>query len=324
MADLLRRDGLKVVVTSRKPRRTPRLLDTVRSLVSWRNDLDVAVIMVFSGPAFRMAQVSAGILKAFGVPVVLWLHGGDIPEYIRRHPQRVRRLFQSGRTIVSPSPYLADASATLGFDVRVVPNIVDVDAYDRGERSSVGPRLLWMRTFHELYQPEMAIAVLVALRRSGIDAVLTMAGQDKGELHRVSSLADELGVGAHVRFPGFLDVEAKRREFAGHDIFLNTNRIDNMPVSVLEAAAAGLSIVTTDVGGIKDFLRHEESALLVGPRDVSAMSDCVKRLLGSPELAMKISSGGRSVARACSWRAVGKAWKEILQTTRGDLLSSGT
>jgi glycosyltransferase involved in cell wall biosynthesis len=142
---------------------------------------------------------------------------------------------------------------------------------------------------------------------------LTLAGQDKGLLGETRSLAAAMGLNGAVRFAGFLDAEGKRREFAGHDVFLNTNRVDNAPVSVLEAAACGLPVVSTAVGGIPYLLRNEEEALLVPEGDAAAMAGAVRRLLDRPDLAGRLSAAGRQVAERSAWERVRPAWEDVLR-----------
>src|SRR5262249_20350205 len=156
--------------------------------------------------------------------------------------------------------------------------------YPYQHRQNIRPRLLWMRTFHEIYNPEMAVKVVAGLRQRGINATLTMAGQEKGRLASVQQLVADLGLVDQVRFVGFLDRCGKQREFAAHDLFLNTNHVDNMPVSVLEAAAFGLPIVATAVGGVPYLLKDKETALLIADDNAQAMTEAVIRLIQDSEL----------------------------------------
>jgi glycosyltransferase involved in cell wall biosynthesis len=168
-----------------------------------------------------------------------------------------------------------------------------------------------MRTFHEVYHPELALRVLAELRQSHPEATLTMAGQEKGLGARVEQLTEELGLCDAVRRPGFLGLERKQQEFNRHDIFLNTSRIDNMPVSVLEACAFGLPVVATRVGGIPDLLEHERTGLLVPDGDVGAMAAAVRRLVDEPALARRLSAGGRVLAELSRWEAVRPQWETL-------------
>jgi glycosyltransferase involved in cell wall biosynthesis len=82
---------------------------------------------------------------------------------------------------------------------------------------------------------------------------------------------------------------------------------------VLEAAAFGLPVVSTDVGGIPSLLRDGEEALLVPEGDAEAMAGAVRRLLEEPGLAGRLSAAGREVAERSSWERVRPLWEELLR-----------
>jgi glycosyltransferase involved in cell wall biosynthesis len=178
-----------------------------------------------------------------------------------------------------------------------------------------------MRAFHAGYNPQLALRVVAHLRDTVPGIKLTMAGKDKGLLEQVTKLAEELGLDSIVQFPGFLDMAGKVAAGQAHDIYLNTNRVDNMPVTVLEMAAMGLLIVATNVGGIPDLLSHEETALLVPNGDEEAMVRAVLRLLIEPDLVARLSSNGRQLAQKSSWDNVRPLWEAVFrQVMEGDHL----
>ncbi len=302
MAGLLRADGADVRTTSSRPSAPGRLVDTVWSLLRWKGHVDLLLVSVYSGRSFVLADVTTAVARARGLPYVLVLHGGALPEQFRRHPRWARRVLGSARAVVAPSEYLAVAARRLGVPVEVIPNPLVIDDYPFRHRTVLAPRLLWMRTFHSYYEPELAVRTLAIVRRRFGDATLTMAGADDGRLEPTRALARELGVADAVTFAGFLDPGGKARQFAAHDVFLNTNQIDNTPVSVLEAGAYGLPIVATAVGGIPYLLRDRESALLVPRSDAEAMAAAVTELLDDADLSSRLSAG-----RASPGRAVGLA-----------------
>jgi glycosyltransferase involved in cell wall biosynthesis len=170
-----------------------------------------------------------------------------------------------------------------------------------------------MRSFHPIWNPDMAVRVLSRLRTEGIDASLVMGGADKGYLAETRELARALHVADHVRFVGFLGPKDKAREGDVADIFLNTNRIDNMPVAVIEACAMGLPVVSTNVGGIPDLLTQGATGLLVASEDDEAMTGCVRRLLREPALCRNLSTNGRQLAERCSWPVVRQQWLELFR-----------
>lgn len=314
LAGLLAEVGYPTRLTSHKLARLPRLIDTLSSLIAWRNDIDLVIHQVFSGPAFAVTDAAMALGRALGLRQIAVLHGGALPEFAARRGGWVRRVLCRAAAVVAPSTYLAETFAVypeLAPRLRVIPNILEIDNYSYRHRPRVKPNLLWMRTFHEVYHPEMAVEVLAALRETHPAATLTMAGQEKGLHAAVQELAKQRGLMEAVRFPGFLGPADKLREFAAHDIYLNTNRVDNMPVSVLEAAAFGLPVVATAVGGVPHLLRDKETGLLVPDGDVATMTGAIRRLLDEPELAGTLSANGRRLAESCAWEPVRGQWEAL-------------
>jgi glycosyltransferase involved in cell wall biosynthesis len=125
-------------------------------------------------------------------------------------------------------------------------------------------------------------------------------------------LADDLRLSAYVNFPGLLDLPAKVQAGQEHDTYLNTNRIDNLPVSVLEMAAMGLPIVSTNVGGIPDLLVNGQDALLVPDNDPEAMAKAVNRLIDDCELTAQLSENGRKLAERFAWENIKPLWQNLL------------
>lgn len=316
LAELLTRAGYPVRITSHKPARLPRLIDTLGSLVSWRHDIDLVIHQVFSGPAFVVTDLASALCRFLGLPQIFVLHGGALPEFAASRPGWLHRVLHRANAIVAPSGYLANIFHDFcrpDQAICIIPNLLAIENYPFRHRFDVRPRLLWMRTFHHIYNPEMAIDTLADLRRTHPEAILTMAGQDKGLQSAVRDYAREKGLDGAVRFPGFLSAMEKVREFDDHDIFLNTNRIDNMPVSVLEAAAFGLPIVATNVGGLSYLLEEGRTGLLVADGDAFAMAQAVHRLLAKPDLAATLSTNGRRLAEASGWQPVRAQWEGLFQ-----------
>lgn len=323
LSDLFLHDGHPVRLTSSQIGRARRAADTEACLVRWRRDIDVAVISVFSGGAFALADLASRTTRSLGLPTVLWLHGGDLPGLFIKRSGWARRVLRRGDAVVAPSAYLARPAASLGARPVIIPNVLDLDAIQFRLRTHLAPRLLWMRTFHDLYNPELAIEALVALRREFPTATLTMAGQEKGSFEQTRSAARAAGLSAAVSFPGFINSTEKSALFEAHDVYLNTNRVDNAPVSVLEAAASGLPIVATQVGGLGDLLDDGGSALLVGDNDAQAMADAVARLLDDEALATRLSQAGRRVAERSAWPSVRDQWLSLFDRVLDERYAPG-
>lgn len=309
LADLLEAAGHPVVAVSSRSDRYRRLVEILATILRERRTADMLLVFVYSGLGFLMADVATLLGRACRLPMVLSLHGGGLPELVGEHPGWARRVLARGHVVVTPSEYLARAVRSLGFDVTIIPNVLDEVPYRHRTRTAVRPALVWMRAFHEVYDPETAVRVFASLRARLPQASLTMAGPDKGRRDRVERLAAQLR--APVRFCGFLKREAKERELEAADIFLNTSRVDNQPLSLIEACAMGLVVVSTDAGGIPDLLTHERSALLVARGDVRAMASAVERLVERPALAAQLSRAGQEIGARSVPQVVVPQWQAL-------------
>ncbi|WP_421121270.1 glycosyltransferase family 4 protein [Aquihabitans daechungensis] len=309
LANLFERDGYVVHRSSAVKRPALRTLHHLWSLIAWR-DVDVVVVAVFSGPSFLIAEYATLMAKVFHHPrVVLFLHGGKLAEWEESHPRRVRRAFRRADLIFAPSEFLAASFRERGYDVGIIPNVLALDRYTYTPRAAARPRLLWMRTFQDVYDPKTAVAVLARVAERHPDVTMTMGGADHGALAETQQLAADLGVADRIDFAGYLDAATKARAFADHDVYLNTNLADNMPVSLIEAAASGLVPVATAVGGIPALVEDGTDALLAPAGDVEALSAAVCRLLDDPAVFEPLSRGARALAERSGWASVRQGWE---------------
>jgi glycosyltransferase involved in cell wall biosynthesis len=311
VCDLLKGEGYRTISASAVDNRLARLAHIIITIIRHRSSIDILVVDVFSGASFVVADVASLLGKCLGKPVVMVLRGGALPEFIRRHPRWSMRVLRRAGAIIAPSRFLARVAAKQGLSPRVIPNVIDLSVYPYRHRREVGPRLFWMRSFHSIYNPSMAVRVMAHLRRVMPGASLVMAGMDKGMQATVEQLAEKLDLNGSVRFPGVLDTAGKAREGDAADIFLITNRVDNMPVTAVEACAMGMPVVATAVGGIPDLLTNEDTGLLVPDDNDEAMAKAIHRLISEPELAERLSANGRRLAERSSWEQIRPAWEQV-------------
>jgi glycosyltransferase involved in cell wall biosynthesis len=308
MARLFSEAGFDVTSASPKINKAARLADIAAFLIKGRKRFDIVVLDVYSGQNLIMAETVGRLCRLFKLPLIMVLRGGNLPHFAAKRPRMMRRILERADSLIAPSAFLAGSIKIPGLEIRVIPNILDLEKYPFRERSAISPNLFWMRSFHPIYNPQMAVRVLAELKKSLPGATLTMAGVDKGLEDETKAAA---GLTPSVRFAGFLDAAKKRVEFARADIFINTNRVDNMPVAVVEACAMGLPVVATDAGGLPFLLSHGETGLLVPNEDVKAMAEAVKSLLNDPSLTRKLSRNGRKLAERSAWKNVRFEWENL-------------
>jgi glycosyltransferase involved in cell wall biosynthesis len=178
---------------------------------------------------------------------------------------------------------------------------------------------VWLRAFHRIYRPEMAPAMLAGVLRRHPDAELTMIGPDKGDgsLEETRNAAVRAGVAARVTFAGPVPKAEIPVRLARADVFVNTTDVDNTPVSLIEAMACGLCVVTTDAGGIPDLVADRRESRVVPRGDPEALADAVCDVLEDPALAAALSRGARARAEACDSDRVFALWRDIFSGAGG-------
>ncbi|MDD1777079.1 MAG: glycosyltransferase family 4 protein [Candidatus Helarchaeota archaeon] len=278
-----------------------------------RREYEVAYVEVYSGKAFFWAQAVCLVLRLAAKPYVLNLHGGALPSFARRWPGPVTRLLHSAVAVVTPSPYLFEKMKPYCQGLHIIPNGLSLQSYPPKIRVRPRPHLVWLRAFHTIYNPTLAPRVLSLLHKEFPDINLVMVGPDKedGSLSQTRQTASDFGVANMVDFPGQVAKEEVPLWLQKGDIFLNTTDVDNTPVSVIEAMACGLCIVSTDVGGIPYLLQHEHDALLVPPDDPDAMARAVQRIFAEPGLAEYLSRNARQKAEHFDWSLILPKWEEL-------------
>lgn len=305
--------GWRVLTTSHYNERLRRMFDMLGTIFQKRKLYDVASIDVYSGPAFFWADWSANLLRMLRKPYVLVLRGGGLAEFAQKHPHRVKRLLHSAQRIITPSFFLKRELFNLAADIQYLPNGMDLSGYNYVQRKQAHPKLIWLRALHEIYQPEMAVQVLALLKQEFPDIELLMVGPDKkdGSREKMEQTAANLGVTDSLNWIGPVPKSEVPRVLNQGDIFLNTTRYESFGVSVMEAAACGLPVVTTNVGELSYLWEDEKEVLLVSPDHPQEMADAVRRILTQPGLAERLSKNARVKSEMFDWSIILHQWEEL-------------
>ena len=140
------------------------------------------------------------------------------------------------------------------------------------------------------------------MRKAFPDARLTIAGSGP-ERAKLEAMAKELGVADAVVFAGQIDNEHMPILYREADIALNPSLADNMPISILEALASGVPVVSTNVGGVPFLVEDGKTALLIPPGDPERMAEAMLRVLSDESLRRTF---GSNRSRSCTTIRLGK------------------
>jgi glycosyltransferase involved in cell wall biosynthesis len=324
LSDALRREKYSlrfVPINPRFPRPTRWLraypylrtiFNEVLYISSLRDFRQADVVHVFSASywSFLLAPIPAILAaKLLGKRVILHYHSGEAEDHLNRWRRVVAPFLRLVDEIVVPSSYLQDVFESHGYRARVIPNVIDPSAFQYRERMPLRPRLLSVRNLEHYYRVENTILAFARLKTLFPEATLTIAGYGSQE-RPLRQLVKRLGV-SDVQFVGRVEPAALPTLYDAADIFVNGSVVDNQPVSILEAFAAGLPVVSTPTGDIAAMLGEGEAGLLIAPDDPVSMAEAVTRLLEDPQLALLMARRARSIVERYTWPSVGGQWSNL-------------
>jgi glycosyltransferase involved in cell wall biosynthesis len=234
-------------------------------------------------------------------PIVFHLHGGGFARFHDKDcglaTRRIVRFFLDRAAcivVVSERWQAWMALATRNPNVVCVPNAVALPARSDTPREEdlvafVG-RCGAAKGVFDLLD---AIADLGATRPE-----LRVVCAGDGDIERVHARAAELGLRARVKLAGWIGREGRERLLRTCSVFVLPSHAEGVPMSLLEAMAAGAPVVASAVGGIPDIVRHGVNGLLVTPGDPTSLAHAIARILGDRALAARLGQEAReTVAR---------------------------
>ncbi|MHB1147420.1 MAG: glycosyltransferase family 4 protein [Lutibacter sp.] len=314
LTKLLQKEGHSVICSSDKTNKYIRLLAMCYTIIKHRKTMDVLLIDTFSTANFYYALVTSQLARIFSLKYIPILHGGNLPYRLQHSEFLSILIFKYSEQNVSPSLYLAHEFKKYNFETVYIPNTLPMAEIPFKLRTVLEPKLLWVRAFDKIYNPAMAVKVLALLKVSHKNASLCMVGPDKdGSLNQVKELAKQLGVAESVIYTGVLPKEQWHQMSENYAVFINTTNIDNMPVSVLEAMALGLPIVSTNAGGLPYLIENGVDGLLIPVRDEKLMAEAIVNILNNPKKAGELSKNAREKAENFDENTVKQQWHKLLE-----------
>jgi glycosyltransferase involved in cell wall biosynthesis len=306
-------EGFTIAIYSNKKNKFLRLLHMCWGVI-WNRKADFVLIDTYSTSNFYYALVVSQLARCFSIPYIPILHGGNLPKRIQNNPKLSNLIFKNAFINIAPSNYLFSAFQKNSYQVKFIPNAIELKHYTFKERTSIQPKLLWVRAFQNIYNPQMAVEVLSLLKKYYPTAKLCMVGPDKDRsFAKVKKLAQEKGLLNAIEFTGLLTKEAWIAKSKELDIFINTTTIDNTPVSVVEAMALGLPVVSTNVGGLPYLIEDQINGLLVENGAAKEMAHAIIELIENPAKAQQIINNARSLVEKFELEVVIAQWKKLLK-----------
>jgi L-malate glycosyltransferase len=292
--------GLRTVV--RLPTRLGALWHGVRRA-------DIVHIFSASHSSFLLATLPAWCVgKLLGKRTLIHYHSGRAAGYLRRS-LLARHVLRRTDAVVVPSRYLAEIFARYSVATHIVANAIDAAELKYRHRRVIRPRLVCTRNLEPGYAVDLVVRAFADIREDFPAARLLLAGTGSNEA-AIRALVRDLGLDG-VEFCGAVPRHRIGELLDRADVFVNASRIDNMPVSILEAFAAGLPVVSTASGGIPYFVEHERTGLLSEVGDVAALARNMRRVIDDPLLAERLAGNAREESSRYHSPAIRAEWLRL-------------
>lgn len=273
------------------------------------------VIHIFSASylSFLIAPTPAILVgKLYGKKTLLNYHSGEAEDHLRQWPRSTKSMLRRVDKIVVPSEFLVRVFAKFGYEAVAIFNIIDLDKFEFRERKTLRPVFLSNRNLEAHYGVDDLLRAFANIQREIPDAVLTVVG-DGSQRNALESLATALHL-ANTTFTGRVEHDEINRQYSASDIYLNASKIDNQPLSILEAFACGLPIVTTNAGGIPDIVTDEITGFLVPVGDSESLAARALHLLTHQEIAPAMIQNARAECTRYGWSVVCPQWLDVYRS----------
>ena len=276
---------------------------------------DVVHVFSASYSSFLLAPLPAVVVaRLLGKPVLLNYHSGEAEDHLRCSWIARTTLRHQVDVNVVPSPFLRDVLKQFGIDAAVVFNTVDTHEFTYRARDLQRRPLtiLSTRNFEPVYNVACTLRAFAIVQNRFPDVSLTLVGSGSQQ-QALERLDDELGLRG-VRFAGRVAPENVPAYYAIGDVYVQTPAVDNMPLSVLEAFASGLPVVSTRVGGVPTVVTDGVHGLLAPDNDADAIAAHVIALIERPGFARQLAESARAACAQYDWHRVRDSWLEIYRS----------
>jgi glycosyltransferase involved in cell wall biosynthesis len=280
--------------------------------------------------------------KRRGIPYVLSLRGSDVPRPELAAHQRLhaltrpllRRMYRDADGLIAVSDSLRNAALAVLPDARieVIPNGVDTERFrpaqpceglrEPSQGPAGKPELLFVGRLREFKGVQDAIAALPALERAlGRPARLTIIGDGpaRAALEAQAAGLRAAGSKSEVRFLGWLDPAALPAAYEAASLLLLPSYVEGHSNVILEALAAGVPCVASDVPGIRETITDGREGLLIPPKDPDALARAAARILGDAETWRSMSRNACARAAEFSWDKIAADYEAVLLRAEGKL-----
>jgi L-malate glycosyltransferase len=277
---------------------------------------DVLHIFSASYLSFLLSPTPAILIaRLYRKKTLLNYHSGEAEDHLQRWSRTAIPTIKLVDEVIVPSDYLVKVFAEFWLSAKPIYNIIDARVFQFRERTPLRPRFFSNRNFEVHYGVDLVLKAFAIVLHKYPNASLVVVG-DGSQRNHLHQLAGDLKL-QNVEFTGRVEHEHAAGLYDASDIFVNGSSIDNQPLSILEAFACGLPVVTTNAGGIPFMVDHDVNALVSPVGDEKALAANCLRVLNDSELAARLVKNGRQECEKYDWKTLHQQWVSVYYRLAG-------
>ncbi|MFB5190863.1 1,4-alpha-glucan branching protein domain-containing protein [Alicyclobacillus fastidiosus] len=268
-----------------------------------------------------VGEVACLLKQHYGIPLIATIHATEhgrnhgISTDVQRHIHHIEwRLTYEASEVIVCSTYmlheLMDVFALPGEKVHVIPNGVDRRLLEsaKGHRTpddvcEERPIILFIGRLVREKGVHVLLDAASDILQDVPDARVVILGQGPMQ-QALRDQSERLGLGHCVEFWGFVDDDTRNDLFHRARVAVFPSLYEPFGIVALEAMAAGVPVVVSDVGGLCDIVRHEHNGLKAYAGDAASLSCQIKRLLFDPNLSHSLSTVAEQELSRFDWRRI--------------------
>ncbi|MGI8556189.1 MAG: glycosyltransferase family 4 protein, partial [Pyrinomonadaceae bacterium] len=247
--------------------------------------------------------------KIYGKKVILNYHSGELEAHLKRWKRLALPTMRKFDEVIVPSQFLVAVFAKFGLKSKAVFNFIDTEKFVFRTRNPLRPIFLSNRNFEMHYNVGGVLRAFQLIQKQIPEAALIVAGGGREEAELEKTAAD-LRL-ENVEFVGRVEQAEMPKIYDRADIFLNASIVDNMPLSLLEAFACGLPVISSNAGGIPYLVKNGETGILVEKNDDKSLALQALGLLENNERAQKIIRRALNESQKYTAAKVLEEWRDI-------------
>ncbi len=259
-----------------------------------------------------------------GIPYILTAHLGDVPggvpektgKWFRWIEPFTRPIWKRAKKVIAVSEYTRQLVLKhYPVEVQVIHNGADIQHLSPSKIAvNVPPRLVFAGRFVAQKNPLAIVRTLSQLKE--LDWRCTMLG-DGPLFEDVKREIEKAGLNERFELAGWVTPEVVMEHFSKNDILFMPSLSEGLPVVGVQALAAGLAIVASDIGGFLDLVDHNKNGCLIEPREIPVFVETLRDLLSNPEMLSKFRRASLEKSRQFDIEKIVDQYQAILREVQG-------